>query len=154
MISGAWLLERATPSWRIEDPERGFQRIVREERAREIAVAVLDQQRTFPNAIVLASNVQEFHSENGWLQIPTTTRFLVIDGQHRLWAQKFSEFEANFACMVHVGLSEVDMARLFLEINDNQKRVPSSLRWDLVRLVRPEQDPTSIAVSDMVLVLA
>ncbi|MHA2061779.1 MAG: hypothetical protein ACW963_05770, partial [Candidatus Sifarchaeia archaeon] len=52
------------------------------------------------------------------------------------------------------GLSEVDMARLFVEINDNQKRVPSSLRWDLVRLVRPEDDPLGIAASEMVYLLA
>ncbi len=41
-IPGRWLLERTTPSWRIDNPEIGFQRIVRERRAREIALAVLD----------------------------------------------------------------------------------------------------------------
>ncbi len=53
-----------------------------------------------------------------------------------------------------MGLSEVEMARLFLEINDNQRRVPSSLRWDLVRLVRPEDDPFAIAASELILALA
>jgi hypothetical protein len=53
-----------------------------------------------------------------------------------------------------MGLSEVDMARLFLEINDNQKRVPASLRWDLVRLVRPEGDLGSMAAVDLVYLLA
>jgi hypothetical protein len=53
-----------------------------------------------------------------------------------------------------MGLTEVDMARLFLEINDNQKRVPSSLRWDLVRLVRPEDDPYAIEASELVWELA
>ena len=42
------------------------------------------------------------------------------------------------------------MARLFLEINDNQKRVPSSLRWDLVRLVRPDDDPFAIGAAEIV----
>lgn len=153
-ISGRWLLERTTPSWRIEDPERGFQRIVREKRAREIALAVLDQQRTFPNAIVLATDKREFRISGGSLQIPSDIKFLVVDGQHRLWAQKFSDFEAEFACVIHMGLSEVDMARIFVEINDNQKRVPSSLRWDLVRLVRPEDDPLGVAASEMVYLLA
>ena len=54
-LPGRWLLKRCTPSWRIRDPKKGFQRVVKEERATEIAVAVLDQSRTFPNAIVLAS---------------------------------------------------------------------------------------------------
>jgi hypothetical protein len=52
-----------------------------------------------------------------------------------------------------MGLSEVEMAHLFLEINDTQKRVPSSLRWDLVRLVRPDADPFAVAASDMVYLL-
>jgi DGQHR domain-containing protein len=153
-ISGRWLLNHTTPSWRIDNPTLGFQRIVREERARQIALAVLDQQRTFPNAIVLATDIQEFVMENGEINIPGNVKFLVVDGQHRLWAQKFSECEAKYACMVHTNLSEVEMARLFLEINDNQKRVPPSLRWDLVRLVRPDDDPEAIGAAEMVFQLA
>lgn len=153
-ISGQWLLERTTPSWRIDDPERGFQRVVREERAREIALAVLDQRRTFPNAIVLATDAPGFQINGSDIQIPLGVRFLVVDGQHRLWAQKYSKFDAEYACVIHMGLSEIEMARLFLEINDNQRRVPSSLRWDLVRLVRSEDDPFAIASADIVYLLA
>jgi len=152
-ISGKWLLSRTTPSWRIQDPEMGFQRVVREDRARQIALSVLDQKRTFPNAIVLATD-DEIQDKNGVLVIMPETRFLVVDGQHRLWAQKFSEYEANFACLIHTGLSEVEMANLFLEINDNQRRVPSSLRWDLVRLVRPEDDPFGVAAVEIIYLLA
>jgi DGQHR domain-containing protein len=149
-IPGKWLLNRATPSWRIENPQLGFQRLVKEDRARQIALTVLDQKRTFPNAIVLATDKEEFDYSRGKLNLPDKVKFLVVDGQHRLYAQKFSEYEANYACLIHMGLSEVNMANLFLEINDNQKRVPSSLRWDLVRLVRPEDDPTAIAASEIV----
>jgi len=53
-----------------------------------------------------------------------------------------------------MGLTEIEMAKLFLEINDNQKRVPSSLRWDLVRLVRPEDDPHGITATELILELA
>jgi len=41
------------------------------------------------------------------------------------------------------------MARLFVEINDNQKRVPSSLRWDLVRLVRADGNEANVRASDL-----
>jgi hypothetical protein len=34
---GRWLLDHSTPSWRIDDPKKGFQRIVKEQRAKEIA---------------------------------------------------------------------------------------------------------------------
>ncbi len=150
VIPGRWLFSRTTPSWRIENPEEGFQRIVSERRARKIAGAVLDQRRTFPNAIVLATDRKDVTIENCQLVLPQRIRFLVVDGQHRLYAQKYSSNEADFACVIHVGLLEVDMAELFVEINDNQTRVPSSLRWDLVRLVRPEDDPTGVRAVDLI----
>jgi hypothetical protein len=31
-IVGPWLLSHSTPSWRAEDPQKGFQRIVKETR--------------------------------------------------------------------------------------------------------------------------
>lgn len=150
-IPGRWLLKHSTPSWRIQDPLHGFQRVVKTERAQEIAYSVLDQQRSFPNAVVLATDVRGLRVADGKLVLPGNIKFLVVDGQHRIWAQNFSDYEASYACVIHFGLSEVEMARLFLEINDNQKRVPSSLRWDLVRLVRPQDDPYAIAASEMVL---
>ena len=52
-----------------------------------------------------------------------------------------------------LGRSESQMAELFLEINDNQRRVPSSLRWDLYRLVRTE-DQSLVITSDIVFELA
>lgn len=149
-LLGSWLLQRTTPSWRIEDPVTGFQRRVSEERARSIAVAVLDQGRTFPNAIVLATDNHRVSISRGVVSFPQRIKFLVVDGQHRLWAQHFSARDSLYCCMVHVGLSEEDMARLFVEINDTQKRVPSSLRWDLVRLVRDEKDPHGVRAVDLV----
>jgi len=153
-LPGQWLLKHSTPSWRIKDPEKGFQRVVREERAQQIAAAVLNQHRTFPNAIILATDRALFTQSEAKLSIPEASRFLVVDGQHRLWAQKFSDFRADYGCFVHTGLSEVEMAKLFLEINDNQKRVPSSLRWDLVRLVRPEDDPYAVKATELLFELA
>src|SRR5206468_2957857 len=105
----------------IKDPEAGFQRIVREDRVREIAATVLDQHRTFPNAIILATNAENLSITGAELDIPDDARFLVIDGQHRLWSQRYSDFEATYCCMMHMGLTEPEMARLFLEINDNQR---------------------------------
>jgi DGQHR domain-containing protein len=154
LMSGKWLLERATPSWRMKDPIKGFQRLVKEDRAREIAASVLDQQRSFPNSIVLATDVREFATENCHINLKVKTRFFVVDGQHRLWAQHYSAYDAMYSCIIHAGLSESQMAELFLEINDTQKRVPSSLRWDLVRLTRPEDDISAIVAADVVFALA
>lgn len=152
-LPGLWLLDHATPSWRVSDPKKGFQRIVKEQRAKEIAKTVLDANRTFPNAITLATKTKAFPLDNQTLRIPDTAKFLVVDGQHRLWAQHYSKVDGEYPCIIHMDRSEQDMAALFLEINDNQRRVPSSLRWDLVRLVRNE-DQSVVMTSDLVYELA
>lgn len=149
-IPGQWLLRHTTPSWRIKDPIEGFQRIVDETRARKIAAAVLDQGRTFPNAIVLATDNSHIEFGRNHVQLPQSIKFLVVDGQHRLWAQRFSEKEATYACLIHPKLDERQMAKLFVEINDTQKRVPASLRWDLVRLVREDEDSEEVRAVDLV----
>ena len=153
VISGRWLLEHTTPSWRIKDPMKGFQRIVKEDRARQIARTILDRQRAFPNAITLATDAREFKHTDSKIVIPDKAKFLVVDGQHRLWAQKFSQKDGQYACIIHLNKSEKEMAELFLEINENQRRVPSSLRWDLVRLVRPEGDEAAVTASEIVFAL-
>jgi DGQHR domain-containing protein len=154
VISGRWLLEHTTPSWRIRDPIKGFQRIVNQPRARQIARTVLDEERTFPNAITLATDLKDFKSSDKGIVIPKKVKFLVVDGQHRLWAQTFSEVDGQYACIIHLRKTEKEMAELFLEINDNQRRVPSSLRWDLVRLVRPTGDEAAVTAAELVFELA
>lgn len=150
---GRWLLDHSTPSWRIHDPQQGFQRIVKEQRAKEIARTVLDTRRTFPNAITLATTAKTFNYDDAVLHVPGNAKFLVVDGQHRLWAQKHSKVEGIYPSIIHMDRTEQQMAELFLEINDNQRRVPSSLRWDLVRLVRSDDQSTAIT-ADIVFALA
>jgi DGQHR domain-containing protein len=152
-LQGPWLLSHSTPSWRIEDPQKGFQRIVKKDRAMEIARTVLDHGRTFPNALTLATNAPSFPFADNILTLPANSKLLVVDGQHRLWAQKFSDVAGTYPCIIHLDRTEADMAFLFLEINDNQRRVPSSLRWDLVRLVRSGDQATAMT-ADVVYELA
>jgi DGQHR domain-containing protein len=154
VLSGQWLLNHTTPSWRIKDPSKGFQRIVNETRAKQIARTILDQDRAFPNAITLATNLKDFQWSETDIVIPPRAKFLVVDGQHRLWAQKFSHKDGKYACIIHLNKAEREMAQLFIEINENQRRVPSSLRWDLVRLVRPTEDEASVTAVDLVYALA
>lgn len=154
VISGRWLLQHTTPSWRVRDPQKGFQRIVNQPRAKQIARTVLDEERTFPNAITLATDLKDFKSSDEGIVLPKKVKFLVVDGQHRLWAQTFSEVDGQYACIIHMRKTEKEMAELFLEINDNQRRVPSSLRWDLVRLVRPTGDEAAVTAAELVFELA
>lgn len=153
VLPGKWLLDHSTPSWRIEDPHKGFQRIVKKERARAIARTVLEGGRAFPNSLTLATTTREYETIDNRIVFPGAARLLVVDGQHRLWAQHHSEFDGRYPCVIHMNRTERDMAALFLEINDNQRRVPSSLRWDLVRLVRPG-DPAAVLTAEVVFELA
>src|SRR5262245_13685244 len=101
-LPGPWLLDHSTPSWRINDPHKGFQRIVKEQRAKEIARTVLDVNRTFPNAITLATDAKTFKFVDNMLEFPPKTKFLVVDGQHRLWAQQYSDVEGTYPCIIHM----------------------------------------------------
>jgi DNA sulfur modification protein DndB len=154
VLRGKWLVNRATPSWRIKDPIRGFQRFLREERARSMASQVLDKGRSFPNAVVLATDAPAPGGASAQVTFPGNSLFFIVDGQHRVGAENFSQVDAPYACIIHFGLDEKAMARLFLEINDNQRRVPSSLRWDLLRLVEPAEQLTDIRAALIVYDLA
>ena len=123
-LAGPWLLAHSTPSWRIDDPIKGFQRIAKEPRAKEIARTVLDTHRKFPNAITLATDVKHFNIADGTIAFPASTKFLVVDGQHRLWAQRYSDVSGTSPCVIHMDQQEQQMAALFLEINDTQEEVP------------------------------
>ena len=146
-LPGKWLAKQSTTRWRLDDPDNGFQRVVNTARAKKIAVAVLDQRRSFPNSVVLATNAKDFQRDGCFILVPANAKFFVVDGQHRVFAQTFSEYEASYSCIIHMNLTPPDMASIFLEINDNQKRVSSSLRWDLLRLVRPDEERQRYKVS-------
>ncbi|EQD75871.1 DGQHR domain protein, partial [mine drainage metagenome] len=109
-IGGRWLLDHSTPSWRALDPQNGFQRIVKEQRAKEIARTVLDTHRTFPNAITLATKAKTFEVTGCNLHLPHNAKFLVVDGQHRLWAQKYSSVDGTYPCIIHMNRTEQQMA--------------------------------------------
>jgi DGQHR domain-containing protein len=154
IVQGKWLYAHSTPSLRIKDPQRGFQRLVDQKRARVIARNVLESHHTLPNAIIVAGRERDFPKEDGKLVLPDKTSFLVVDGQHRLNASLYSDYNAPYAVIIHLGLSREGMANLFLEINENQKRVPASLRWDLYRLIRPADDEFKIVAAEIVFELA
>jgi DGQHR domain-containing protein len=153
VLDGKWLLKRTVASLRREEPEVGFNRIVNAKRAQEIAHTVIEEHHAFPNAIVLATKQKNFKYDaaTAKLRIPPKASFLVVDGQHRLWAQRFApDDEARYPCVIHMDRTPAQMAELFLEINDKQRRVPSSLRWDLYRLVRGDIEFNKVLTSDII----
>lgn len=92
-----------------------------------ISVRVYDQKsRTRFNTLFNAGNITKIHQEFG------KDVFSVIDGQHRVgglflaWS-KFEDFNADVPVDLYYGLTYVQEAKLFDDINVNQRKLPKAL---------------------------
>lgn len=105
---------------------------------------------TFPNSIILGANYDEetglliekdedkwYVKENGngsyILVIPSERRLAsIIDGQHRLYGFKnSSKKDMELLCSVFLELPMAYHAKIFMNINMNQKRVDKNLAYNL-----------------------
>jgi DGQHR domain-containing protein len=134
--------------------EKYYQRIVESGRLRSIA-SYVDSGRYFPNAAIIAFGVspkftpfKEVESsipnwsknvEFGCLSFPVTYRSCwIVDGQHRLYGMsKTAQLDPSMPIVAIDGATLESQAQLFLDINKNQKQVPSDLVWDLEGEMRP-----------------
>ena len=131
----------------------GNQRVLKNDRTREIARYIESVECTFPNSIIIAANndiegnlIDEDTlrwrvelSESGGcdkLMIPTEVRLAsIIDGQHRLNGFQYvsieSRLETELVCAVYLDLPNPYQAYIFATINYNQKKVDRSLALEL-----------------------
>lgn len=91
------------------------------------SVRVYDQKsRTRFNTLFNAGNITKIHQEFG------KDVFSIIDGQHRIgglflaW-NKWEDFNADIPVMMYYGLNYVQEAKLFDDINVNQRKLPKAL---------------------------
>ena len=132
------LFERAKVSRADTDPEEGYQRLLSESRAKNIA-KYLDEGRVIPGSIILSANKEiglSFDSEKNLLTLPDECYFLVIDGQHRLYGAHYAEDKNVIlpVCIFH-GLSLSEEIQYFLDVNSTQKGVPKTLRIELTKFL-------------------
>lgn len=96
----------------------------------------------FPNSIIINFNTkvvfelapQRGNVNNGTLRLPRSYGSAwVIDGQHRLFGYAMSERRKKdlVPVIAFEKLSDAEQARLFVDINLNQKSVSANLLWDL-----------------------
>ena len=129
---------------RDEDPVQGFQRVLDEKRAKEIAHYIDHELGTIPNSIVLSAQPDaKFQLVGGGKTgsfLFTPHSFLIIDGQHRVYGYALAKTRLRVPVVVYENLTREEEARLFIDINTKQKPVPKELLLAIKSLAKTESD--------------
>ena len=124
-----------------------YQRIIKKKRLQEVR-SFINEGGYFPNSIIIsidtkgkglsfdqaANRVDNTLSKIGILHIPKRYRSAyIIDGQHRLYGYSDSLYASTntIPVVAFVDLERSEQIKLFMDINENQKAVPKSLRVTL-----------------------
>jgi len=158
------LLKAAYVARRDVGKEKYYQRLVTGSRLEKIA-RFIDDGGFFPNNVVVgfdpdlqkpkfqpvAMNELEDYGKNklefGVITFPNTYRSCwIIDGQHRLYAYSKAKTEnAIVGVVAFETLPREKQAQFFIEINKEQKKVPTDLIWDLEGEMRPDSNEGKIS---------
>lgn len=126
-----------------EDPLIGFQRVLDEKRAQEIA-DYIDGGGTIPSPVVLsAQKDSNFRSVDrsktaSFKFLPHS--FLIIDGQHRVFGFAKAKTAFRVPVVVYDNLSKEEEAKLFIDINTKQRPVSKELLLAIKSLANSETD--------------
>ncbi len=129
-------------SRRDEDSAAGFQRSLNEERADDIASYLAAGTGSIPTNVVLSAQ------PNATLRYTRANKtisfnriegaFLILDGQHRLWGYQKCAVRHRVPVAIYENLSRAEEARLFIDINTNQRGVPATLLLDIKKIAEVE----------------
>jgi DGQHR domain-containing protein len=129
---------------REKDTNAGFQRLLDENRAFEIANYIDNENGVIPTSIILSAQPEtdfQYNSAKKTVSfVPTKNSFLIIDGQHRVYGFKKAKSDLRVPVVIFSGLSKTQEARLFIDINTKQKPVPNELLLDIKNLARYESE--------------
>lgn len=128
-----------------EEASKAYQRMLKKSRLKEILKYIDEKGRFFPNNIILnftqkptfepfGPKIKFGDIAYGILRFPPYYGSAwVIDGQHRLYGYSKSKRKATdtLPVVAFEGLSVKEQANLFVDINKEQRKVSSNLRWDL-----------------------
>jgi DGQHR domain-containing protein len=131
----------------LKSDDEGIQRRLQLERINSIRDFIMESDANFfANSILLCADVsreEDFEEkyfkleseEIGYMDIPDSVKFMIIDGQHRLAGlflapeEKVDDIELSAGLLFNVSISTA--AKLFSDINGKQKPVSRSLLYDL-----------------------
>lgn len=127
-----------------------YQRIIKKKRLADIRQFLDNEEKPgyFPNSIIInldtdgkrlgwdnaSPQVEGSISKTGVLHLPKRYRSaFIIDGQHRIYGYSESKYRKNntIPVVAFINLSREDQVNLFMQINENQKAVPKTLRETL-----------------------
>lgn len=138
---------------RSNDPVEGFQRTLDEKRAASIAEYVR-KGGVIPSSIILSAQQLaslEYNSKNktvGFNIDPAS--FLIIDGQHRVFGFRmlneigFTDIKLRIPVVIFTDLSAAQEARIFIDVNTQQKPVPKELLLDIKKLAETQNDEETL----------
>jgi DNA phosphorothioation-associated DGQHR protein 1 len=139
----------------------GNQRVRTTKRLNEIKRYTETVDASFPNSIILGANydesgilitddkerwsVEELGEGFFYLIIPTEKKLAsIIDGQHRVFGFQDSEAkDMSLLCSVFIDLPLPYHARIFTNININQKRVDKNLAYNLFQFDMEQGEPST-----------
>jgi DNA sulfur modification protein DndB len=124
-----------------------YQRLIKKKRLQEVREFINDG-GYFPNSIIISIDsggkklvfdqagpkIPGSISKIGVLHIPKRYHSAyIIDGQHRLYGYSDSQYAAtnSIPVVAFVDLDRTEQIKMFMDINENQKAVPKSLRVTL-----------------------
>ena len=125
-----------------------YQRLIKKPRLIQIRKFIEEDNGYFANSLIISidtkgkglvferikSNIPDGMSQVGVLHLPSKyCSAYVIDGQHRLYAYSGSKLARtqSIPVVAFVDLQQREQLKLFMDINENQKSVPKSLRVTL-----------------------
>ena len=135
-------------SRRYLDREEGYQRILNSTKTKRISSYLEDKKgenfpAILPNSILITlDNIKSYDEKTKILILNNNDdkyMGLIIDGQHR--SEGSYDFNGNFELIV-VGIADLEaksQARLFVKVNQTQKKLPQSLYMDLFDLTSNDE---------------
>ncbi len=133
---------------REEDPQQGFQRALSENRAEDISKYLAAGGGSIPSNVVLSAQPEanlSYNTRSKTISFDRVERaFLVLDGQHRLWGYAKCRAKHRVPVAIYEGLSRAEEAKLFIDINTNQRGVPAALLLDIKQLAEIESEKESL----------
>ena len=124
-----------------------YQRLIKKKRLSDVQ-KFINSGGYFPNSLIISidsggkglqfdlskTKVEEAHSRLGVLHLPKRYRSAyIIDGQHRLYGYSDSDYATtdSIPVVAFIDLDRQEQIKLFMNINENQKAVPKTLRVTL-----------------------